>query len=257
MLDSPIMNAWNSEDRRFVFAVTALILFFSFATKTTAQSAPADSEPKLLSSEEYKISPEAEAAGIAGKVVLAVTIDKTGAITRAEVLLGPAWPCGSTPKRQIDEVRAQVKEVVMKARFSPAVKDSKPLDVDRTLTFLVGEKLKSATDLQEADADTNSGANTGIGVINGKAVRLPRPDYPPAARASRAGGTVKVETEIDEQGNVFRALAVSGHPQLREPARDAACRAKFSPTKLDGRAVKVSGVLTYNFVPGRPFRLGP
>ncbi|MBO0160511.1 energy transducer TonB, partial [Vibrio parahaemolyticus] len=36
---------------------------------------------------------------------------------------------------------------------------------------------------------------------------------------------------------------------LRQAAVEAAQRAKFSPTMLSGQPVKVSGVITYNFVP--------
>ncbi|HMJ08222.1 MAG TPA: TonB family protein [Pyrinomonadaceae bacterium] len=87
------------------------------------------------------------------------------------------------------------------------------------------------------------------GVLNGKATSLPTPPYPPAARAVRASGAVTVQVVIDENGNVISASAVSGHPLLKAAAVSAARRAKFSPTKLSGEPVKVSGVITYNFVP--------
>lgn len=87
------------------------------------------------------------------------------------------------------------------------------------------------------------------GVLNGKAVRLPRPPYPPAARAVRAAGAVSIQVLIDENGKVFSATALSGHPLLRAAARQAACGAAFTPTQLMGNPVKVNGVITYNFVP--------
>jgi protein TonB len=87
------------------------------------------------------------------------------------------------------------------------------------------------------------------GVLNGKATSLPKPPYPPAARAVRASGAVSVQVLIDERGNVVSASAVSGHPLLRAAAVQAARSARFSPTQLSGQPVKVSGVITYNFVP--------
>ncbi len=87
------------------------------------------------------------------------------------------------------------------------------------------------------------------GVLNGKAISLPKPNYPPAAKAVRAGGSVSVQVLIDEQGRVVSASAVSGHPLLQQAAVAAARGARFSPTLLSGQAVKVSGVITYNFVP--------
>ncbi len=87
------------------------------------------------------------------------------------------------------------------------------------------------------------------GVLNGKATSLPKPPYPPAARAVRASGAVTVQVLIDESGHVVSASAVSGHPLLRAAAVQAARGARFSPTQLSGQPVKVSGVITYNFVP--------
>jgi protein TonB len=86
------------------------------------------------------------------------------------------------------------------------------------------------------------------GVLNGKAISLPKPAYPPIARQAHASGTVVVQVTIDENGNVISATAVSGHPLLRAVAAAAARGARFSPTKLSGQPVKVTGVITYNFV---------
>jgi len=86
------------------------------------------------------------------------------------------------------------------------------------------------------------------GVLNGKAISLPKPAYPPIARQAHAAGTVVVQVTIDENGNVISASAVSGHPLLQAVAVAAARGARFSPTKLSGQPVKVTGVITYNFV---------
>jgi protein TonB len=86
------------------------------------------------------------------------------------------------------------------------------------------------------------------GVLNGKAISLPKPAYPPIAKAAHASGTVTVQVTIDENGNVISAHAVSGHPLLQAVAVAAARGARFSPTKLSGQPVKVTGVITYNFV---------
>ena len=86
------------------------------------------------------------------------------------------------------------------------------------------------------------------GVLNGKAISLPKPPYPPAARAVGVSGAVSVQVLINENGDVVSASAVSGHPLLRAAAVEAARGARFSPTKLMGDPVKVSGIITYNFV---------
>jgi protein TonB len=86
------------------------------------------------------------------------------------------------------------------------------------------------------------------GVLNGKAISLPKPAYPPAARAVGAYGSVQVQVLIDETGRVVTATAMSGHPLLQQAAAAAARQARFSPTLLGGQPVKVSGIITYNFV---------
>lgn len=87
------------------------------------------------------------------------------------------------------------------------------------------------------------------GVLNGKATSLPKPAYPATAKAVGAQGSVSVQVLIDESGRVVSANAVSGHPLLQAAAVAAARGARFSPTVLSGQPVKVSGVITYNFVP--------
>jgi TonB family protein len=86
------------------------------------------------------------------------------------------------------------------------------------------------------------------GVLNGKALSKPQPHYPSAAKRERAQGTVVVQITVDETGSVIAAHAVSGHLLLRPAGVEAARRAKFSPTLLCGKPVKVTGVITYNFV---------
>ena len=85
------------------------------------------------------------------------------------------------------------------------------------------------------------------GVLNGKAVHLVQPPYPPIARSAHACGAVNVQITIDENGNVLSARPVSGHPLLQAAAGAAARGSKFTPTKLSGQPVKVSGIIVYNF----------
>src|SRR5438128_8134066 len=85
------------------------------------------------------------------------------------------------------------------------------------------------------------------GVLNGKAVHLVQPPYPTIARSAHACGAVNVQITIDENGNVLSARPVSGHPLLQAAAGAAARGSKFTPTKLSGQPVKVSGIIVYNF----------
>ena len=86
------------------------------------------------------------------------------------------------------------------------------------------------------------------GVESGRAIELPKPVYPPIARAAHASGTVGVKVLIDVDGTVIAAASVSGHPLLQAAAVDAARNARFTPTKVNGQPVKVVGVIDYNFI---------
>ncbi len=85
-------------------------------------------------------------------------------------------------------------------------------------------------------------------VLTSKAISLPQPPYPPMARQIGIHGAVQVQILVDETGRVISAHAVSGHPFLNPSAEQAAQRARFTPTTLNGQPVKVQGTIIYNFV---------
>ena len=87
-------------------------------------------------------------------------------------------------------------------------------------------------------------------IINGKAISLATPEYPPEARARALSGIVVVLVEIDEAGNVIDAGDMcQGLPYLTEAAMKAARKSRFTPTKISGMPAKVKGIIQYNFVP--------
>lgn len=106
------------------------------------------------------------------------------------------------------------------------------------LTFCIFNVQAQSADVKQISA----------GIINDKATNLPAPVYPAAAQAVKAAGEVNVKVLVDEQGATLTAESISGHPLLRQAAEQAALQAKFPPTQLSGKPVKVSGVLVYNFV---------
>ena len=100
------------------------------------------------------------------------------------------------------------------------------------------------------DVDTNATSppkQISGGVLNKKALSLPDPIYPRAGSAVRASGAVTVSVLVDENGSVIEASSVSGHPLLRNAAKEAAFLAKFAPVSINGQRVQVRGVITYVF----------
>lgn len=120
-------------------------------------------------------------------------------------------------------------------------------------TDLAAADNKKFDELDLAEKEKDAGANVSNGktgdsrtiaggLLNDKAITMPQPPYPPAARAVHAVGKVVVNIEVDTKGNVVKAEASSGHPLLKAAAVAAARAAKFKPGPSP-----VSGSLEYEF----------
>lgn len=128
---------------------------------------------------------------------------------------------------------------------NPATESERPKNaVDRALDEA---KEKGETVLAACLMDCG-GDSIDEGVETGHAIELPKPAYPPIARAAHAQGTVEVQVIIGLDGSVIVAAAISGHPLLQAAAVGAARQARFTPTKYKGAPAKVVGVIQYNFV---------
>ncbi len=180
-------------------------------------------------------------------MTLTIAVSKDGTVKNVDILGGPSWPCESSLDAEIHAVHQAVRQHWMSTRFQPALKNGKPVDALVQGEFPVIPALRSSpkkeSEQNVADASTSPVAVDG-GVVNGKAVSLPSPSYP---MSGRGGGTIRVQVLIDESGTVRSAGALRGHAALRKAARTAACGARFSPTLISGKPVKVRGIITYYF----------
>lgn len=112
------------------------------------------------------------------------------------------------------------------------------------------ENLEAEFDRLDEANKPNSSQIIKTGIVNGKALKLEKPPYPQAARDNRAEGAVKVNVVIDETGKVVFACGAGNkvHLSLIQAAEWAAYESKFSPTRIDGKPVKLNGTIIYNFV---------
>ena len=87
-------------------------------------------------------------------------------------------------------------------------------------------------------------------VFSCKLINNPRPDFVSIARSRRFSGTIKMDVavETDEAGNVTAARLVGGDPAYKSVAEKAARGAKLRPTIVDGRPVRVGGVISHQFM---------
>ncbi|HEV2905274.1 MAG TPA: TonB family protein [Pyrinomonadaceae bacterium] len=125
--------------------------------------------------------------------------------------------------------------------------------------YKVGRGTVRITELEEVKPETSQTQNKSdnrprpvgpveSGELNDKAIDLPKPIYPGEARKAKVRGQVKVRVIVAETGKVLSADIVSGPKQLWMAAIEAARQARFNPTLIGGSAVKITGILTYDFV---------
>jgi TonB family protein len=147
------------------------------------------------------------------------------------------------PPPAVATQKAEKKEAETKQEPVETQSDSEVKKAEAQQQGTEGAK-QAALDTKSAEAAGQKAPISG-GVLNGKALSLPPPEWPPEFK--EITGTVVVQVTVDEQGGIITARVVSGPPQLHAAALTAARQAKFSPTLLMGEPVKVSGVILYNF----------
>ena len=221
-----------------------------------------NADGSLLSKEVYKY--EFDTIGNWTKMTTAVAVVGNGKIefeptevtyrtifyyldaSMAKMLQAPAAsaPAGSSTGNETRVVAS------LPARTSAAklnASQMQPLNLDlRPLADSSGKNVV-ANDSEPPPAPRHLLKPVSGGVLNGKAISLPAPTYPDIARRMRQAGKVEVEVIVDENGKVISARATAGPTVLRDVAVEAAQRARFTPTKLSGQPVKISGRIDYNF----------
>lgn len=191
----------------------------------------------------------AKAMKVSGVVAVNIVIDEFGNVVSAQSEINDQRERRNVDGTKLDPLPADptlrdaAEKAALLAKFSPTQLDGQPVRIKGVIVYsFASDKAyyvtHSAPDLSKING----------GVLNGKAISLPKPEYPPAAVAVRAEGAVLIQVTVDEEGNVIDAKAISGHPLLRQAAEIAAGEAKFSPTFQSGKAVKIIGVLTFDFV---------
>jgi TonB family protein len=102
--------------------------------------------------------------------------------------------------------------------------------------------------LSQTNAPDSEAVNLAPHILQGAAILKVQPGYPNGAKQARVQGSVLVQVVIDEAGIVTKATAIQGPGELRPASEESARRWRFKPTIVNGRPIKVQGILTFNFV---------
>lgn len=185
--------------------------------------------------------PLARQALIQGLVVLSIVINKDGEVRDVKLVSGHPMlaPAATTAVKQW--------------RYKPYVADDQPVDVATTVQ--VNFKIRGP------DGDTPQGARgdwhlslhppqfvrASEGVMQGLLDKKVDPEYPVDAKEKHVEGTVVLNVDVDDDGNVGRVELVSGHPMLAAAAMDAVLLWRYRPLVLNGTPTAVETTVQVKF----------
>ena len=128
-------------------------------------------------------------------------------------------------------------------------------EVDKWSVKISGIEIKHSKDLETKEPLTighsppNAKPTLEEGIILGTPINLPKPALPPAINW-KAPKTAKilVEVEINKEGYVVSAKALTEHIVLKGASVRAARRARFTPTYKKGKPIEAVAKILYQYV---------
>jgi TonB family protein len=166
-----------------------------------------------------------------------------------------AWSSrGDAYEKKGDAAKAKAdyqKAVELDANVEPAKSNLAKIVAEEQRIVREAEEARRAEEAKKlAEAKKVVPEFVDLGQINvSSAVKMIMPIYPQTALRAGITGVVKVEVNIDDQGEITSSKAVDGPQFLRSAAEDAARRSKFRPAMFDGKPIKSKGYILYNFSP--------
>lgn len=105
------------------------------------------------------------------------------------------------------------------------------------------EKIRCVYRLVHLPDNTRISSND----LHDAAIYKAEPVYPSIAKSNRIQGAVYMQVTIDEGGLVIKAIPVSGPKDLIDTSITAVKKWRFRPIILEGKPVKVQGILVFNY----------
>jgi len=237
--------------KHFLAAGSAVLIFVALAASQDAPQAPIqvpqDSTPTLLVRKVAPVYPPlARQARIQGTVVLSIVISKDGEVHDTKVVSGHPM------------LAPAAIEAVKQWRYRPYISDDKPVEVETivrvSFKMADGPEIDAPRRLQQSSAPPEGIpqlVRVAAGIMQGLLEHKVDPEYPADAKEKHVEGTVVLNVDIDDEGNVARVELMSGHPQLAPAAMDAVLQWRYRPFVLNGEAVAVETTVEVKFALAR------
>ena len=178
--------------------------------------------------------PLARAARIQGTVVLSIVINKEGEIVDTRLVSGHPM------------LAPAAIEAVKQWKYTPRSSADKAVEVETIVRL--DFRLADGPVTRSLPSRVSQRLRVSAGVAQGLIASRVEPVYPDDAKAKNIEGTVMLNVDIDQEGNVERVELVSGHPMLAPAAMDAVLQWKYRPFVLRGEAVPVETTEQVKFV---------
>jgi TonB family protein len=195
--------------------------------------------PKLISRVDPEYPTTADSARTRAAVTLRIIINEEGQVWSAQVIDGPPHFCQAALN------------TVMRWVFAPTLIQGKVVPVITSVRVHFGQpKEAQGSDEKDGWGAAAPGREPGRAsgsYLQSRILRMVEPEYPPAARANRVSGVVIVSVVVNEDGEVFEAEVLRGHPLLDQAALDAVRRWLFKPTVIHDDPVPVLGTISVIF----------
>ena len=165
------------------------------------------------------------------------------------------------PPVQTSKQREQIPNLKLHSPIAPKQDSAKLLDApapsitEMSFAALTGTAPVSAMAAPAARAGNQPVAPSWLASspATGKTIRDPKlftstaPIYPSVAKQSNTQGTVVIQAEVDQMGNVSEAKAISGPTSLRQAAIDAVRRWKYLPALINGKPATAQVTINVQF----------
>lgn len=132
-----------------------------------------------------------------------------------------------------------------------------------TLSGVAQNKMQSDTPVHilygKRTADERLHGPIISGVLNGKVLDCKLPAYPQKAKDKNIQGQVEIELLVNEDGEVIFTNPLSGPEELWAESVKAAVTARFAPSTLMKKPVKITGRIIFDFKNGKvefPYKSG-